>query len=151
MGEVRFYHLTERPLERTLPVMLERSAGRGWRAVVQGTDAGRMKRLSGLLWEREGFLPHGVAGDGRAERQPVWLTDSKERPNDPQALFLIDGAPADPAEMAELEMTAVLFDGHDPDAVSTARDQWRAVTGAGLKAAYWAETADGWIKKAESG
>jgi DNA polymerase-3 subunit chi len=81
----------------------------------------------------------------------VWLTHETERPNGPQALFLIDGAPADTAEMAAVEMTAVLFDGHDPDAVETARAQWRAVTAAGLKAAYWAETAQGWVKKAESG
>ena len=38
MGEIRFYHLTERPLERVLPVMLERSLERGWRVVVRGTD-----------------------------------------------------------------------------------------------------------------
>ena len=152
MGEVRFYHLTERPLERALPPMLEKSLARGWRVVVQGTESGRLERLSGVLWAREGFLPHGTEGDGHAARQPIWLTAGADRPNSPNTLFLIDGAEAEPAEMAALDMVAIVFNGADADAVETARAQWRAVAAAGLKAVYWAETSEGgWQKKAESG
>ena len=152
MGEVRFYHLTERPIERALPPMLEKSLARGWRVVVQGTDSERLERLSGALWSREGFLPHGTAADGHGPRQPIWLTAGTDRPNGPNTLFLIDGAEAEPAEMAGFEMVAIVFNGADADAVATARAQWRAVTEAGVKAVYWAETADGgWVRKAESG
>ncbi len=42
MGEVRFYHLTELPLERVLPQMLERTLARGQRAVVRGSHAERL-------------------------------------------------------------------------------------------------------------
>ena len=48
MGEVRFYHLTERPLEQALPVMLERSLERGWRVVVRGTEPSRIEALSAV-------------------------------------------------------------------------------------------------------
>lgn len=151
MGEVRFYHLTERPLERALPVMLEKSLARGWRVVVQGTDEARMERLSTVLWQREGFLPHGTRADGHATRQPVWLTAQADRPNAPDTLFLIDGAETGSDELATLQMTAILFNGADADAVDQARGQWRSVTAAGLKAIYWQETAEGgWTKKAES-
>ena len=152
MGEVRFYHLTERTLERALPPMLEKSLARGWRVVVQGTGEARLERLSGVLWAREGFLPHGTTADGNGPRQPIWLTAGADRPNRPNTLFLIDGAQTDAAEMAAMEMVAIVFNGADADAVETARGQWRAVTGAGLRAIYWAETPEGgWARRAESG
>ena len=151
MGEVRFYHLTERPLERALPVMLEKSLERAWRVVIQGTAEDRLERLSKVLWSREGFLPHGTRADGHAARQPIWMTGGADRPNSPNALFLIDGADARPEEMAAMEMTAILFNGADADAVEFARNQWRAVTATKLKAVYWQETPQGgWIRKAES-
>ena len=41
MSEVLFYHLTATPLERTLPELLEKALGRGWRVVVRcGSHAG---------------------------------------------------------------------------------------------------------------
>lgn len=151
MGEVRFYHLTAAPLEATLPVMLERTLERGQRAVVRGGVAERIAWLDGHLWtyRDESFLPHGAEGDGAA--QPIWLTAGIDVPNEAEALFLIDGAEAAADEMAAMTVTAILFDGHDPAAVDAARGQWRAVTGAGLPAIYWAQGERGWVKKHESG
>jgi len=153
MAEVRFYHLTEVPLERALPVMLSRTLDRGQRAVVRGGHTERLGFLNTLLWtaDEAGFLPHGMDGDPDPERQPVWLTAGTDLPNGADTLFLIDGASATPAEMTGLGVTAILFDGHDPVAVEAAREQWRDVTGAGLPAVYWAQTpSGGWEKKAES-
>ena len=72
MAEVRFYHLTERPLEWVLPVLLERSLERGWRVTVRGTDPARIEALSAHLWtyRDDSFLPHGTPEDGNAARQP---------------------------------------------------------------------------------
>lgn len=154
MGEVRFYHLTESPLEATLPVMLERSLDRGWRALVRGTDPDRIEALSDRLWtwRDESFLPHGTAADGEAGRQPVWLCCDGGNPNGAKALFLIDDAGAEPGELAGMEVAAVLFDGHDAQAVARARDRWRQITEAGLKAVYWAQDErGGWVKRHESG
>lgn len=154
MPEVRFYHLTEQPLEAALPVMLERCLERGWRAVVRGTLPERIEALDSRLWtwRDDGFLPHGREGDPHPERQPVWLTCGQDVPNGAVALFLIDGAVAEPAEMAALETVAILFDGHDPEAVARARAQWKSVTGAGLAAVYWAQENGGrWVRKAASG
>ena len=153
MGEVRFYHLTELPLERAVPPMLERTLARGQRAVVRGTRADRLGWLDRELWswKDESFLPHGIEGDPEPARHPIWLTRSREVPNGAVALFLVDGAGAEPDEMAAMTVTAVLFDGHDPAAVEAARAQWRAVTGAGLAAVYWAQEGGRWVKKRESG
>lgn len=153
MPEVRFYHLTESPLEAALPVMLERTLRRGQRAVVRGGHPDRLRFLDTLLWTRDeaGFLPHGIDGDSDPDRHPVWLTARAEIPNGAAALFLIDGADAGTDEMAALDITAILFDGHDAAAVGAARDQWRRVTGASLPAVYWAQEAGGrWVKRHEA-
>jgi len=153
LGEVRFYHLTERPLEAVLPVMLERSLERGWRVAVRGTDPGRVEALSAHLWtfRDDSFLPHGTDADGEAARQPVWLGCRPEVPNGANTLFLVDGADAVPEELAGMEVAAILFDGLDQAAVARARDQWRAVSGAGLKAVYWAQDVSGaWVKRHET-
>ncbi|MEM6547425.1 MAG: DNA polymerase III subunit chi [Pseudomonadota bacterium] len=154
MGEVRFYHLTEKPVEAVLPVMLARCLDRNWRVVVRGTEETRLEALCGHFWASSGdrFLPHGTVADGRAERQPIWLTAGPEVPNAASVLFLIDRAEAAEAEFAAMDMTALLFDGHDSRAVDEARDTWRIVAAAGLSAVYWAQDAGGsWVKKAESG
>lgn len=153
MPEVRFYHLTEIPLERALPTMLERTLARGGRAVVRGAHAQRLQFLNGHLWsyDEAGFLPHAIDGDPDPALQPVWLTTSSDMPNGAETLFLIDGAIAETEELAALEVTAILFDGHDPTAVEHARGQWRRVSEAELQAVYWAQTdGGGWTKKAES-
>lgn len=152
MPEVRFYHLTELPLERVLPTMLERTLERGGRAVVRGASTERLDFLNAHLWTYGdgSFLPHGGPEDGHAEHQPVWLTTAEDIPNGARTLFLIDGAGAPTEEMSALDLTAVLFDGHDPAAVEAARGQWRTVTSAGLAAVYWAQEGGRWVKKHEA-
>ena len=153
MGEVRFYHLTERPLEQVLPVMLARSLERGWRVVVRGTDPAWIETLSARLWSHgdASFLPHGTQADGDAARQPVWLCCDAENPNDANTLFLIDNAEAELEELAAMAMVAVLFDGLDEAAVARAREQWRLVSEAGLTAVYWAQDEGGaWVKRRQT-
>ncbi len=149
MSDVRFYHLTRSSLEAVLPVMLEKTLGRAQRAVVIAGSAERVESLNGHLWtyRDRGFLPHGSEKDGFAEDQPVWLTDRDENPNGAQVLFLADGAVS--AKLADFEICAVLFDGHDEAAVTAARAQWRDCKAAGHQVTYWQQNdAGGWEKKA---
>lgn len=150
MGEVRFYHLTERPLEDVLPVMLERSLERGWRVTIRGASDERIAALDKRLWTYgdASFLPHAAEGEGAG--QPIWLTTSDRLENDPNTLMLIDGAEITDQELATMETIAILFDGHDPAAVEHARGQWRRMSDAGQKAVYWAQEGTRWIKKAEN-
>ncbi|MEM7058288.1 MAG: DNA polymerase III subunit chi [Pseudomonadota bacterium] len=154
MGELRFYHLTEVPLERALPVMLERTLERNQRAVVRGVEPERLSFINGKLWTYgdASFLPHGMEGEDDPADQPVWLTTAATTPNGAKTLFLIDGAETSADEIAAMDVTALLFDGHDQAAVEVAREQWKALTASGQKAVYWAQESDGsWAKKAESG
>ena len=152
MGAAFFYHLTQRPLEATLPLLLEKSLAAGWRVAVRGTDPGRMDWLDQRLWmgPEDGFLPHGQAGGKHDALQPVLLTVQEELPNDPACLMAVDGAQVAPEEVNRLERVCILFDGHDGMALDAARGQWRALTGAGCKAQYWSEESGRWEKKAEA-
>ena len=153
MGELRFYHMTEVPLERALPVMLDRTIDRGGRAVVRGSQPDRLAFLNSLLWtfDDASFLPHGIDGDADAEHQPVWLTTGADLPNHAETLFLIDGAETSADEITKMQVTAVLFDGHDSAAVDAARGQWKSFAVDGQKAVYWAQESGGkWVKKHET-
>ena len=152
MGAAYFYHLTQKPLEATLPMLLGKALGAGWRVAVRGTDAARMDWLDQKLWlgPEEGFLPHGLAGGPHDAAQPVLLTVTHEAANDPQCLMTVDGAEVAPDEVKRLERVCILFDGNDPAAVDAARGQWRSLTGAGCSAQYWSEESGRWEKKAEA-
>jgi DNA polymerase-3 subunit chi len=153
MGAAWFYHMTRKPLEETLPVLLERARGAGWRVAIRGTDAGRLAWLDEKLWllADDGFLPHGLAGGEFDADQPVLLTTGTAVPNGATYLVAIDGAEVTPAEVAAMERVSVMFDGHDADALARARAQWKALTAAGCAAAYWSEESGRWEKKAETG
>lgn len=150
MAEVLFYRLSETPVEAALPELLEKALARGWRVAVRvGTEAG-LAFLDDRLWtwRDDSFLPHGVAAGPHAARQPVLLTRGRETPNGAQVLMLVMGARAEPSEMGAFERACVIFEGADPAASAAAREDWRAVTAAGLPAAYWAQEAGRWVRKA---
>ena len=151
MTEVRFYHLTQSPLENTLPGLLTKSLERGWRVIVQGGNAARLSFLDTHLWSfsEASFLPHGLEGEGAT--QPIWLTTSDSNPNDAGVLMLIDGARAKPERMRGFDLITIFFDGADQGAVAQAREDWKAVTEAGLAAVYWAQENGSWVQKAKSG
>lgn len=151
MAEVLFYHLTQTPLERTLPELLEKSLQRGWRVLVKGGDTDCLAFLDEKLWtyRDDSFLPHGTGGEA-AERQPIYLTVGDEEPNSANILFLVDGASYPFEKMSSFERVCLLFDGNDPDAVAAARNDWKAVTAAKLPAKYWAQEGGRWAMKSEN-
>lgn len=150
MGAAFFYHLTNRPLEATLPMLLSKSLEAGWKVAVRGPDQGRLDWLDQKLWlgPDDGFLPHGLAGGPHDALQPILLTTGPAA-NDPQCLMSVDGAQVAPQEVQALERVCILFDGTDPDAVQHARVQWKTLTDAGCSAQYWSEESGRWEKKAE--
>lgn len=155
MGAAYFYHLTEGPLEATLPSLLAKARQAGWRIEVRGTAPDRIAALDLALWQGppEAFLPHGVAGGPHDAAQPVLLTTGQPRDqpaaNAPDCVMCIDGAAILAPEVQALQRVCILFDGHDADALNAARVQWKELTTAGCAAQYWAQDGGGWTKKAE--
>ena len=148
MAEVWFYHLERTSLDQALPELLEKTLAKGWRAVVRSGSRDRLEHLDGWLWSwrDDSFLPHGLADEPEAERQPVVLTAAAGNPNGAQALFLIDGAEAGPLD--GYERCVVLFDDADEAAKSSARERWAALRKEGAAVSYWKQTArGGWEKQ----
>jgi len=147
--EVLFYHLEQRPLEQVLPILLEKTLERGWRAVVQTGSEERSEALSNTLWtwRDEGFLPHGTARDGNPELQPVWLTHDSDSPNGATVRFYVDGAAL--GDVSGLERAVYMFDGRDEAAVEIARTEWKQIAAGDNEATYWQQDGSGrWQKKA---
>ena len=148
MTEILFYHLENQPLERVIPVLLEKTLQRGWRAVVETGSRERAEALDATLWtyRDDSFLPHAIAGEPNDGEQPILITTDAGNPNAANVRFFVDRAV--PKSADGYQRIVYLFSGHDPDAVAEARIAWKAL-GAGNTLTYWQQDAGGrWVKKA---
>lgn len=150
MAEIWFYHLQSRPLEQVLPTLLERSLARGWKVVVQCSSRERLASLDDRLWTYadDSFLPHGAAGELDAAGNPIVLTTDSDNPNAAQVRFCVDGVRI-PDALDAYERVILMFDGDDPEALASAREDWKKLRARGLAATYWQQDDTGrWEKKA---
>lgn len=153
MGAAFFYHLTDSPLETTLPMLLDKARGAGWRILVRGADDDVLSRLDHVLWggAAEAFLPHGMSGGPHDTDQPILLGPAQTSAEGFNCLMSVSGAEVTAAEVALADRSCILFDGHDDAALNHARGQWKSLTDAGVAAQYWAQQDGRWEKKAEAG
>jgi DNA polymerase-3 subunit chi len=150
MTEILFYHLENHPLERVIPLLLEKTLERGWKAVVETGSRERAEALDAALWtwRDDSFLPHGVAGDAALDPlQPVLITADGDNRNAANVRFFVDRAV--PREVEGYERVVYLFSGQDPDAVAEARAAWKALSTPENAVTYWQQDPGGrWVKKA---
>lgn len=150
MTEVLFYHLERQPLERVLPLLVEKSIERGWRAAIRTGRMERVRDLDELLWiySEDSFLPHSNEADSNLQREPALVTSTDNFANLPDVVFLVDRAPFLP-EVGTFERIVYMFDGQDEDALAEARLAWKEVRAKGLLSTYWQQDENGrWQKKA---
>ncbi len=150
MTEVVFYHLQAQPVERVLPVLLEKCLERKWRVVVHTTLEERVDTLDAHLWtfRDDSFLPHGTFREPTAADQPILLTVRDDNPNGAAVRFLLDRAPM-PEDAGQYERLMLMFDGNDDDAVAEARQRWQAAKAQGFAVTYWqADHSGRWQRRA---
>lgn len=137
MTQVDFYHLTRAPVEVVLPKLLEKILEGGGRALVVAQDQGMLARLDNQLWrgERAGFLPHGLAGDGHEDEQPVLLSSEARALNDARFLLIVDGHWVESSD--SFERIFYLF---DESVIDEARAKWRALS---QSKRYWKQDEEG--------
>lgn len=148
MTEILFYHLEQRPAEAVLPLLLEKTLERGWRAAVQVGDVAELDALDAALWtyRDDSFLPHGMGEGDHAAEHPIALVADKSNANNAQIRFFVKGAV--PIEVGDYERLVFMFDGHNPDAVTRARQAWKALK-PDHQLTYWQQEPNGkWAKKA---
>lgn len=145
--EFRFYHLERQPLQAVLPILVEKTLSRGWRALLRFSTPERLETIDSALWtyRDESFLPHGSARDGHAARQPAFLTLDDTNPNGAAVLFLLEAA--EEREPERFSRVIRLFDGADEEAKALARAEWKRAKAAGFEVSYWRQDANGAWKK----
>lgn len=143
--DIRFYHLTDTPLERALPQLLEKAYGGKFRTLVKTADADSAKALEFLLWsyDEASFLPHGLATDKSAAEHPILISFSDENPHGANLLAVTDGSLAPSPETYQ----RVLDIFHEDDR-EAARERWKSYKDAGHDLQYWQQTGSGWERKA---
>ena len=148
MPDILFYHLQGQRLEQALPLLVEKTLEKGWRAVIRASSEERLKALDEALWtnREESFIPHGREADGDPETQPVLLTTGDTRINSPDVMFLVDRAAL--PDQYDIERLVLMFDGDDSEAVDDARAAWKTVKALGYPATYWQQDGGRWVKKA---
>ena len=130
-----------------LPLLLEKSLERGWRAVVETSSRERATALDAMLWtfRDDSFLPHGISGEATDPDQPVLITTEQANANGAQVRFFVDRAVPQTGE--GYQRIVYLFSGHDPDAVGEAREAWKALRD-GNELTYWQQDENGrWVKR----
>ena len=155
--EIWFYHLETLALAQALPDLLEKVAGRGWRAYVHCPDASedqanshqddKIAVLDRQLWAYApaSFLAHGREDEAFAERQPVLLGRTGGMANAPQ-VYVSVGA-GDLPDLNGLERALIVFEGSDEGHLTWARTQWKRMKSEGLALAYWKQSPQGrWEK-----
>ncbi|ODT70947.1 MAG: DNA polymerase III subunit chi [Pelagibacterium sp. SCN 63-23] len=148
MAEILFYHLEARPLEAVVPLLLEKTLERGWRAVVEVGSHERAETLDAHLWtyRDDSFLAHGLAGEDADAHQPILITTGPDNPNNATVRFFVDRAV--PQSSEGYQRLVYLFSGQDEDALAEARLAWKALRD-GNEVTYWQQEANGrWVKKA---
>ena len=145
--EFWFYHLEKQPLQAVLPVLVEKTLTRGWRALLRFSTPERLETIDSALWtyRDESFLPHGSARDGHAGRQPAFLALDDANPNGAAVLFLLEAA--EEREPERFSRVIRLFDGADEEAKALARAEWKRAKAAGFEVSYWRQEANGAWKK----
>ena len=150
MTEIRFYHLQKQSQDQVLPMLLSKAYSQGRKVVVKLSDAAAVTKMNEHLWtfSSVSFLAHGCAKDGNASRQPIWLTDKDENPNDAEVLIICAGTTS---EMhGDFTLCCEMLNGHDDRAVQDARARWkRYKEEEKYELTYWQQSEQGaWGKKA---
>ena len=149
MGAVYFYHLTRQPLERTLPLLLDKALCAGWRVEVRCPNQDHAAWLDEKLWlvPEDGFLPHGMAGGEDDAVNPILVTTHPAE--GVHCIISVGGSDVSADEVREKERVCILIDGNDETMLTHTRRQWKMLTNAKCHVQYWSEETGRWQKNAE--
>ena len=148
MTDISFYHLLNTPVEKAIPLLVEKLLESGSRGLIRTGSEERAEIICSVLWtyDTSSFLPHGTKRDANAAEQPIWITPDDANPNGAEIILLIDGVTC--ADLKSYRRCLDIFDGRDVDAVRDARISWQSYKDSGHAVTYWRQTElGGWEKK----
>ncbi len=148
MTNISFYHLTCHTLCEALPKLMERAYAAKLKVVVRAATDARVQELDRALWayDNASFLPHGTDRNEQLDLQPIFITTKTEIPNAATVITLVDNRVDD--DIKNFDRCLYLFDGNDPQAVTTAREHWKMFKSEDHQLTYWQQAdTGGWQKQ----
>lgn len=146
---IDFYHLEKIPLEKALPVILQKAYESGKNVLIKTDLTEQADELNTLLWtyDPNSFLPHGCEKDGFSEKQPIFITNKDHfNPNNASLCVLVHNVPIPLDE--SFERILYFFNGLNQDSLEKAREQWRTVSNTDAERFYWKQDENGkWENK----
>jgi DNA polymerase-3 subunit chi len=140
--QVDFYHLAASPVERVLRSIAEKVVAEGGRLLIVTSDEAAAARFDSYLWSfaPDSFLPHGRAGQGGEEAQPVLIAALPEARNGARQIALADGRWRD--EALGFDRAFHFF---DDAAIGEARAAWKGLAGRdGIERRFWKQEEGRW-------
>ena len=143
---VDFYQLGEAQPDGVIASIAGKLIDEQQRLLIVAADENYLARLDRQLWDQgpASFLPHGLAGGGDDQSQPILLSTGTDAPNLARNILIADGEWRDTAlgyDRAFHLFDAVTLDG--------ARLAWKLLAGReGVVRNYWALDDGRWAKKA---
>lgn len=150
MGDVNFYHLTQRSVDSAIAPLLQKSQQVGWRVVVRSVTSDFADWLDDRLWQQGAdheFAPHGRAGGPHDDMQPVLLCEDDTTVAD--CIMLVEGAQIDLAQAQAASRVCVLFQADNDAHMNSARQLWIQLAGQGVALKYFSEETGAWALKME--
>jgi DNA polymerase-3 subunit chi len=152
--KVNFYQVageTPSKVDSALPSLLNNLLDKGHRVVLRCPSLERRDRLNNMLWDfiPESFLPHGVAEDGRSEKQPVFLTCDDTNPNNADICIAIGGVLGTEPNLKDVSSFTMVLDIFNSSQAQTknARLRWKHLKEQEADLAFFAQIEGKWQKK----
>ncbi|PIR32009.1 MAG: DNA polymerase III subunit chi [Alphaproteobacteria bacterium CG11_big_fil_rev_8_21_14_0_20_44_7] len=141
--EVSFYHLSSTPIEKAVPILLEKAYEGGHRCMVLAKEQD-IDAFDKTLWtfHPRKFLPHGTKNP---EKQPIFITSKNDNQNNATVIAVVN---AEVIDMNGFEKILDIFDGNVEADLSAARARWKSYKEQGANLRYWFQDEKGkWLEK----
>lgn len=146
MAEVSFYHLHNSPVEKVLPVILKKALEKDMRSMIL-TSGDDLEIVNKWLWTygQLEFLPHGSKNDNFSEKQPIYLSDELENPNNAKMFVNLteDTLNYNDEKYNEFSRIVEIFDGNIEEKLKLARKKWSSYKKGGYNLVYWKQSDTG--------
>jgi DNA polymerase-3 subunit chi len=142
MTEVYFYHSAKFPVEKTIAKLVEKIYGLKQNIVIFCQDHNLVTIIDDLLWSysTKTFLAHATFSDPMPEKQPIYITDKEEIPNN--STIMIALGHSIPSFYNKFEKYITIFGNSDED-LFAARARYKELKNKGVAIKYFKQNDQG--------
>jgi len=142
MTEVYFYHSTKFPVEKTITKLVEKIYGLKQNILIYCQDKNLVQIIDDILWSysTKTFLAHATSSDPAPEKQPIYITEKEENPNESSILIAL--GENIPDFYNKFSKYISIFGSSDEE-LTSARSRYKQLKGQSLDIKYFKQTEDG--------